>query len=99
MIDRYYAVQGIDFEWDVGKAANNQIKHGISFENACEPFFDPFLALLDDEVVDDEVRYAAVGMTTSWQLLYIIYVWRGDNIRLISARIATAHERKSYETR
>ncbi len=99
MIDKYHIIQGIAFEWDMGKALNNQIKHGISFENGCESFFDPFLASLDDELVNGEVRYTAVGMTTAWHLLYVVYVWRGDNIRLISVRIATAHERKQYETR
>lgn len=99
MIDRHRTVQGIDFEWDMGKALNNQAKHGISFESACDVFFDPFLISLDDEIKNGEVRYTAVGMTTAWQLLYIIYVWRGDSIRLISARGATAYERKNYETR
>ena len=99
MINIYRTVQGIGFEWNMGKAFNNQAKHGIPFEIACDVFFDPFLASSDDEVVNGEVRYTAVGMTTEWQLLYIVYVWRGDNIRLISARAATTHERKNYETR
>ena len=54
---------------------------------------------LDDEIIDGEVRHTAVGMMTAWQLLYIIYVWRGDNIRLISARFAIVRERKIYENR
>ena len=99
MIDIHRTVQSIAFEWDMGKAIKNQTKHGVSFEIACDAFFDPFLASLDDEMIDGEVRHTAVGMTTAWQLLYIIYVWRGDSIRLISARFAIAHERKIYENR
>ena len=98
-MNTHRTIQGIGFERDENKASNNQTKHGISFEMACNAFFDPFLAALDDEIVDGEVRYTAVGMTTTWQFLYIVYVWRGDTIRLISARPATSHERKTYENR
>ena len=53
-----YVFQDIIFEWDSRKAASNQRKHGISFETACEIFFDPFLKLPDDdeEFVDGELR-------------------------------------------
>ena len=98
-MDIHRTIQGIDFEWDVNKALHNQTKHGVSFEIACNTFFDPFVAALDDEIVDGEIRYTAVAMTTTWQILYIVYAWRGDAIRLISARPATSHERKAYENR
>jgi uncharacterized DUF497 family protein len=99
MLNIHHTVQGIAFEWNADKAFHNQIKHGVSFEMACDAFFDPFLTSLDDEMVDGEIRHTAVGMTTSWQILYIVYVWRGDTIRLISARPVTARERRIYETR
>ena len=89
----------LDFEWDANKASQNQAKHGISFELAGSAFFDPFIAALDDEIVDGELRYTAVAMTITWQILTIVYVWRGDTIRLISARPATSYERKAYENR
>jgi uncharacterized DUF497 family protein len=38
---------GSAFEWDVGKAKVNLRKHGVSFETACEVFFDPFVRLID----------------------------------------------------
>ncbi|HIP70773.1 MAG TPA: BrnT family toxin, partial [Anaerolineae bacterium] len=77
----------------------NLDKHGISFEAACGAFFGPFLVPLADDIVDGEVRHAAVGMTADWQFLFLAYVWRGDTIRLISARRATRYQRKSYENR
>ena len=43
---------GIEFEWDNKKAASNIIKHGISFEQACDAFFDPFCRTVD--ATDDE---------------------------------------------
>jgi uncharacterized protein len=97
-MDKKYSSRGIDFEWDVEKAATNSKKHHVSFSKACELFFDPFVMPLDDEIIDNEVRYAVVGMTTQWQILYVVYVWRGDVVRLISARLATIHERKKYES-
>ena len=99
MTDMRLTIQGIDFEWYTNKAIRNERKHEISFETACNAFFDPFLAALDDKIISGEVRHIVIGMTTAWQLLYIAYVWRGDSIRLISARFATTPERKSYENR
>lgn len=98
-MDIQRTIQGIDFKWDANKASHNQTKHGVSFELACNAFFDPFIVTLDDEIINGELRYTAVAMTTTWQILYIVYVWRGDTLRLISARPATSHERKAYENR
>jgi uncharacterized protein len=72
-------------------------KHEISFELACEAFFDPFVFYLDEEVVNDELRQSIIGMTTSWRLLYVVYVLREDIVRVISARLATKAEREAYE--
>ncbi|MCP4425615.1 MAG: BrnT family toxin [Chloroflexi bacterium] len=98
MIDVSYTLQGINFQWDAGKAANNQIKHGIAFETACSAFFDPFLVSLDDEFIDGGMRHTTIGIPSDWQFLYAVYVWRGDAIRIISARLAANHEKKRYET-
>ena len=49
-----YEFQGIKFEWDSHKADTNFQKHGISFDTACEAFFDPFVQSADVEEVDDE---------------------------------------------
>ncbi len=97
-MDERYRLQGIDFEWDVEKANSNRKKHGISFILACEAFFDPFLVPFDDEIVEGEIRYIVVGMSINWQLLYVVFVWRGDVVRLVSARLATSRERKIYES-
>ncbi|MCL4261795.1 MAG: BrnT family toxin [Anaerolineae bacterium] len=94
-----YTLQDILFEWDSHKAASNLDKHGISFELACEVFFDPFLLVMDDEeeYVDGELREKVVGITVDWRLLYVVYVMREDRIRLVSARYSTSVERKRYE--
>ncbi len=94
-----YYLNDICFEWHIDKAVANLHKHGVSFETACEVFFDPFLVPLDDEYIDDEARERVIGLTENWQLLYVVYTLRGDTIRVISARPATAREQKAYENR
>ena len=95
-MDVQYTLHEIAFEWDSQKAITNIRKH-VSFEQACEAFFDPFLVRLEDEVIDEELRERILGMNTNWKILFVIYVLRSENIRVISARMATPEERESYE--
>jgi len=92
-----HTLQNVAFEWDSQKAATNIRKHKVKFELACEAFFDPFVCYLDEENVGTELRERLVGLTTTWLMLYIVYVMRGDVIRIISARHATREEREMYE--
>lgn len=65
---------------------------------ACEIFFDQWSAFVDASV-DEESRLAVIGLAEGRDLLYVVHVMREgeDHIRLISARIATARERRIYE--
>lgn len=92
-----YRLHDIEFEWDSRKAAGNLKKHRVSFETACEAFFDPFVIVREMTDVDRELREGIVGITVSWRLLYVAFVFRADVIRILSARPATSSERKSYE--
>jgi hypothetical protein len=92
-------LQNVTFEWDSQKAATNIRKHKVKFELACEAFFDPFVCYLDEEIVGTELRERLVGLTTTWLMLYIVYVMRSDVIRIISARTATREEREMYENK
>ncbi|MBW7919554.1 MAG: BrnT family toxin [Anaerolineales bacterium] len=98
-MDIQYTLHGIIFEWDSQKAIANLRKHGISFEQACEAFFDPFLNRLEDEIVDNELRERFLGISTNWKVIYIVYVQRAEKFRIISARLATPAERETYENR
>lgn len=92
-----FALQGIGFEWDSRKAAANFRKHGITFEEACEVFFDPFVTVRDAGTAEED-RDAAIGMTKNSRLLVVAHVLRDDDVfRIISARPATPAERRSYE--
>ena len=96
-MDVSYTVHEIRFECDNRKAAANLRKHKVSFETACEAFFDPFLCVVDAGIVKGEPREAVIAMTVNWRLLYIIYVEHDDVIRIISARPAEKAEREIYE--
>jgi uncharacterized DUF497 family protein len=88
---------GLQFVWDPGKASINLDKHGIAFEKACQVFFDPFVRL-EDASDHGEPRGAAIGLTEDWSMLFVVHLWReNDSIRIVSARLATAQERGSYE--
>ena len=98
LMDNRFRLNEIEFIWDAQKAASNFKKHvGITFELACEAFFDPFLQVVDGGIVEGEVREAILGMTEGWRLLQVVYVMRDDEIRIISARLTTKAERRIYE--
>lgn len=92
----FYRLQGVDFEWDVNKAQSNVEKHGVTFEEAAEVFFDPFYQE-GDASANNELRNFILGYSLDQRLLLVIYVERQVRIRIISARPATRNERKLYE--
>lgn len=97
MVDVYFLYRDQTFVWDGRKAVENRAKHGVGFETACEAFFDDLSAYVD-ATVGEERRTAVIGLSKSIGLLYIVHVEReGDVVRIISARVATKQERKTYE--
>jgi uncharacterized protein len=97
-MDAYFVLNGITFIWNIEKARLNPVNHdGITFQQAAEAFFDPFLILVDASR-NDEARDAVIGLDTRYNLLYVVHIEQeGDCIRIISARTATRQERKEYE--
>ena len=98
-MDVYFVLNGITFVWNDVKAQVNPRKHdGITFHQAAEAFFDPFLMVVDASR-QDEVRDAIIGLDKRWKLLYVVFIESEDDmIRIISARRATRKEREYYET-
>ena len=97
-MDRIYVLQELEFEWDEEKYASNLWKHDIKFEEAAEVFFDEEYQL-GDASVEDEARECIVGFSFRFNLLYTVFVERGERIRIISARKATNDEEKFYAKR
>ena len=86
------------FEWDSQKAASNFKKHRVSFDEAVTVFYDPLAATFGDpDHSDDEARFVTVGYSARGRLLVVGHAERRGATRLITARGATAHERKRHE--
>lgn len=86
------------FQYDPSKAASSLKKHGVSFADAEGVFYDPLAIHQLDPDSEDEERFVAVGIGSAGTVLVVVYTLRGEEIRLISARPATRHEVKSYES-
>jgi uncharacterized DUF497 family protein len=88
----------LQFEWDSAKAVENLAKHGVSFQEAATVFRDPLSATgADPDHSIGEERFITFGVSTSGRLLVVAHTEDGDTIRIITARPATAAERKIYE--
>jgi len=88
----------IQFEWDHDKATTNHKKHGVYLEEAATVFYDPLSATFDDpDHSVGEQRLITIGFSSRDRLLVVSHTDRGETIRIINARPATARERKRHE--
>ncbi len=87
------------FEWDREKAKKNIKKHKVSFDEAVTVFYDPLSATFDDpDHSGDELRLITIGYSSHSRLLVVSHTERRKTIRIISARMANAQERKRHES-
>ena len=89
------------YEWDTQKAAHNEGKHGVSFDEARTVFLDSLAETFDDpDHSADERRFITIEMSTQRRVLFVAHADRGeDRIRIISARLATRGETHGYQER
>ena len=88
----------IQFTWDPAKAAANLSKHGVSFEDASTVFRNPLAKVLPDPThSQQEQRSLIIGHSVGGPLLLVVFTETGNRIRIISARDASARERREYE--
>jgi hypothetical protein len=90
------------FQWDPDKYDTNLRKHGVRFEAAITVFDDPNEITREDRDAVDEQRWRTIGRPVVGPLLFVIHAERGmiDGevvVRIISARLADAPERRCYE--
>ncbi len=86
------------FEWDRKKAGQNVTKHGVSFDEAFTVFYDPLAATVGDpDHSVEEERLITIGYSARGRLLVVSHTEREGVVRVISARRATAGERKRHE--
>jgi uncharacterized DUF497 family protein len=89
---------GLRFTWDPKKAAANLRKHEVSFEEAVTAFGDPHsLTAPDPDHSAREERFVLIGHSDAGRLIVVAHCERPDEIRIITARIATRHERHIHE--
>ena len=86
----------MSIEWDTSKAAPNLRKHGVDFADAATALDDEQAITIQDDLSAYEDRYNTLGMDSLGRLLVVVYSWRDDTVRLISARQATAREWRQY---
>jgi uncharacterized DUF497 family protein len=86
----------MEYQWDPNKARANLRKHGVAFADAVFVFEDTAAITIEDERAEEE-RYIAIGMDAQSRVLVVIFTWRNNSIRIISARKTTLPERKQYE--
>ncbi|MBI2203601.1 MAG: BrnT family toxin [Candidatus Rokubacteria bacterium] len=87
----------MEFDWDPPKAIANLRAHGIDFADAGTVLHDEHAITIPDVSSDEEDRFVTLGMDALGRVLVVVYTWRGDLPRLISARKATRRERRQYE--
>lgn len=88
----------LNFEWDEDKAKSNLRKHEVSFEEAATIFGDVLSLTIPDVAHSQaEERFIILGSSYQGKLLVVVHTERGDSVRIISARLASRHERRQYE--
>ncbi len=83
----------MEFEWDPRKAEVNLSTHGIDFARVMDIFLDRVAVVRSDRT--PEARWKAIGELNGVEIT-VIFTWRGDRRRIISARRARANERRAY---
>ena len=85
-----------EYAWDGPKARTNLRNHGVDFADAVSVLEDPRALTIPEDREPDEERFVTIGSDLLGRILVVVYTWREERIRLISARKATPRERRAY---
>ncbi len=95
-----HILRGCLFEWDADKAERNLRAHGVTFEAACEVFFDPYYEMEEDIGDHGEDRRIVIGhsyLAHPVIPVLVVAVERHEEIwRIVSARLTTNQEAQRY---
>ena len=84
--------------WDADKAGANPKNHqGVTFNEARQVLFDPYALTREDADARNEQRFITLGMGSKGRILVVVYTYRDQMIRLISAWKANEPQRRRYE--
>jgi uncharacterized DUF497 family protein len=96
-MDRQFDHAGNTFVWNEDKAAENERKHGVKFEEAATVFDDPLLVLADASR-NNEQRDKVIGFSIAGRLLTVVHIEiDGEFIHIISAWRASPIEEALYD--
>lgn len=88
----------MEIVWDLDKAAANPKRHGgVTFEEARQVLFDPFALTHEDRHSKNEQRFVTLGMGARGRILVVVYTYKEEAIRLISAWKANEPQRRRYD--
>jgi uncharacterized DUF497 family protein len=87
----------MNVDWDPNKARTNRADHGVAFPDAETVLYDPNGITREDERSEGEQRFVTLELDALGRMLVVVYTYRGDTIRIISARKATRNEVRTYE--
>jgi uncharacterized DUF497 family protein len=93
------SMEELCFEWNAKKSRSNEIKHGVSFEEARTSFFDENARIIEDrDETESEERFILLGLSVRLRVLVVCHCHKesGGRIRIISARKADPSERLEY---
>jgi uncharacterized DUF497 family protein len=89
----------VTVEWDPAKARANRTKHGIDFADASIALEDEFALTIEDKSVRSEKRFITLCRDPNNRLIVVVFTYRGETVRIISARKATSRECQAYEVK
>jgi len=72
-------------------------KHGVHFADTAPVLEDEQALTIRDPTSNGEERWVTIGLDAFGHVIVLVYTWRGERARLISARKATPQERRMYE--
>lgn len=86
------------FDWDKNNRGKIERKHHVSVSEVEQTFEKESKFIFDDETHSElEKRYVLFGTTDEGRRLSIVFILRGDKIRVVTARDMSRRERKAYE--
>jgi uncharacterized DUF497 family protein len=86
----------VEFEFDPKKSDSNKQKHGLDFHEVRALWDDPDLIEIPVQTID-EPRYLVIGTIEGKHWSGVI-TYRGNKVRIISARRSRKEEVEIYES-
>ena len=92
-----------DFIWDEEEDESGNVvhiwEHGVTPTEAEDAILDPHAVPVQERWIGRERRYTIVGATPAGRILIVVFVLKGDAIRVITSYPASEREKRRYRRR